>query len=99
KVVERHQLELVEAASKAIQAGSLEFIDGKLVEPAHLVTFKQHVRKLRNSPLFNLSLASKELFHSNFLAWLLEQYPNQVGPLFAGFTKTRSASCEGLKVY
>jgi PD-(D/E)XK nuclease superfamily len=99
KVVERHQLELVEAASKAIQAGSLEFIDEKLVEPAHLVTFKQHVRNLRSSTLFNLSLASTELFHSNFLAWLLEQYPNQVGPLFAGFTKTRSASCEGLKVY
>ena len=27
---------------------------------------------LKKSPLFNLSLASKELFHSNFLAWLIE---------------------------
>ena len=26
--------------------------------------------ELRKSPLFNLSLASKELFHSNFLSWL-----------------------------
>lgn len=31
--------------------------------------------KLKSSPLFNLSLASKELFHSNFLAWLAEQHP------------------------
>lgn len=28
---------------------------------------------LRDSPIFNFSLASKELFHSNFLAWLCEQ--------------------------
>ena len=25
---------------------------------------------LRNSAMYNLSLSSKELFHSNFLAWL-----------------------------
>lgn len=30
---------------------------------------------LQSSPLFNLSLSSKELFHSNFLAWLAQQYP------------------------
>jgi hypothetical protein len=29
--------------------------------------------KLDKSPLFNLSLASKELFHSNFLKWAIEQ--------------------------
>ena len=28
------------------------------------------IEKLKASPLFNLSLASKELFHSNFLYWL-----------------------------
>ena len=28
--------------------------------------------ELKRSPLFNLSLASKELFHSNFLSWLSE---------------------------
>lgn len=31
--------------------------------------------KLKASPLFNLSLASRELFHSNFLKWLWENYP------------------------
>lgn len=30
------------------------------------------VKNLRNNPVFHMSLASKELFHSNVLAWLLE---------------------------
>lgn len=30
---------------------------------------------LKESPLFNLSLASKELFHSNFIAWYAENFP------------------------
>ena len=30
------------------------------------------VEKLNNNPIFQLSLSSKELFHSNFLAWLAE---------------------------
>lgn len=34
---------------------------------------------LRQSPLFQLSLASRELFHSNFLAWLFGQRPDWVG--------------------
>ena len=28
--------------------------------------------QLQNNPIFQLSLSSKELFHSNFLAWLAE---------------------------
>lgn len=32
--------------------------------------------RLLSSPLFNLSLSSKELFHSNLLAWIGEQYPD-----------------------
>jgi len=36
---------------------------------------------LKKSPMFNFSLGSKELFHSNFFAWLAETYPKQ----FAGF--------------
>ena len=53
---------------------------------------------LRLSPLFNLSLASKELFHSNFLAWLCERYPNEVGGIFAKFLKSPPESCSGLTV-
>jgi len=37
---------------------------------------------LENSPLFNLSLGSKELFHSNFIAWLWKQYPEQLYDIF-----------------
>lgn len=33
------------------------------------------INTLLTSPLFHLSLSSKELFHSNFLAWLGELYP------------------------
>lgn len=32
---------------------------------------KEDLKKLENSPLFALSLGSKELFHSNFLYWLI----------------------------
>lgn len=31
------------------------------------------IEELKKSPLFNLSLSSKELFHSNFLAWIFEK--------------------------
>lgn len=33
---------------------------------------KTFVDNLKNNPIFQLSLSSKELFHSNFLAWLAE---------------------------
>ena len=35
------------------------------------------VEKLNNNPIFQLSLSSKELFHSNFLAWLAEDKNTQ----------------------
>jgi hypothetical protein len=38
---------------------------------------------LKKSPIFNLSLSSKELFHSNFIAWVVETYPEEMGGLFA----------------
>ncbi len=37
-----------------------------------LESLKDIRKKLKESPVFNMSLASKELFHSNFFAWLLE---------------------------
>ena len=43
------------------------------------------ITRLKNSPLYNLSLTSKELFHSNLLAWLCECYPTEMGVLFAPF--------------
>ena len=46
---------------------------------------KETIEKLKKSPLFNLSLSSKELFHSNFLYWLGNTYPLEFGSLFSGF--------------
>ncbi len=57
------------------------------------------IEKLKASPLFHLSLASKELFHSNFLAWLCEGYPQEGGSLFAGYLPTPLAAITELKVY
>ena len=33
------------------------------------------IKELKNSPIFNMSLSGKELFHSNFLAWIGIAYP------------------------
>jgi hypothetical protein len=62
-------------------------------------TLQKHVVSLDRSALFNLSLASKELFHSNFLAWLCKLYPSLVGPIFARFTQAPCPSCDELKVH
>ena len=40
-------------------------------------TVKDIVDKLRNNPVFRMSLASKELFHSNMLAWFLESWDSE----------------------
>ena len=40
-------------------------------------TVKDVVDKLRNNPVFRMSLASKELFHSNMLAWFLESWDSE----------------------
>jgi hypothetical protein len=41
-------------------------------EVSEIVDVKKVVSDLKNNPVFRMSLASKELFHSNMLAWLLE---------------------------
>jgi hypothetical protein len=35
--------------------------------------FDDAITKLKSSPVYAMSLGSKELFHSNFWAWLMEQ--------------------------
>ena len=37
---------------------------------AQLTAYKKAINYLKISPMFNLSLSSKELFHSNFLYWI-----------------------------
>ena len=46
--------------------------------------------KLNNSPLFNLSLSSKELFHSNFIDWLCNKYKDRMGILFSEYIKDKN---------
>ena len=53
-------------------------------------TIKQITESLESSPMFNLSLSSKELFHSNFIAWLITEYPNEMWKIFSKYTKLES---------
>ena len=39
--------------------------------------------KLKKSAMFNLSLASKELFHSNFLDWLISVNKDGMSEVFS----------------
>lgn len=55
------------------------------------------IRLLKGSPIFNLSLSSKELFHSNLLAWLCDTYPAYAGNLFAEFLKRRLVGIGSVK--
>jgi len=41
-------------------------------------SLKGNLNNLSKNMMFRLSLTSKELFHSNFWAWLLEEYPSAV---------------------
>lgn len=51
------------------------------------IPVEANIKALRSSPLFQLSLGSKELFHSNFLAWLFETYPQESGHALSRFLK------------
>lgn len=44
------------------------------------------IKALKSSPIFNLSLSSKELFHSNFIAWLIFEYPDEMWCIFSKYT-------------
>ncbi|OAB81416.1 PD-(D/E)XK nuclease family protein [Cochleicola gelatinilyticus] len=46
------------------------------------------ISELKKSPLFNLSLSSKELFHSNFIAWICEEYHSEFGKILADYFKS-----------
>ena len=52
---------------------------------------KAIVTELKESPLFNLSLGSKELFHSNFLYWIgnIDDYKDEFGNIFKDYLKNK----------
>lgn len=49
------------------------------------MNIEQKVNDLKNSPMFQLSLSSKELFHSNFIYWLISTYKIECSKLFSKF--------------
>lgn len=54
-----------------------------------LYIMKKIIEKLKKSLLFNLSLSSKELFHSNFLFWIAQNYPIEFGRLFTKYLREK----------
>lgn len=71
-------------------------LDYKVIETVVVPLVRRLLRKesveeaLMASPLFQLSLSSKELFHSNFLYWLGKQYPR----LFVAICKAWGCSID-----
>jgi hypothetical protein len=45
---------------------------------------------LDDEPMFHLSLQSKELFHSNFLAWICKSYPDSAVRVFSKWVPSNS---------
>ena len=53
--------------------------------------------QLRQEPLLHLSLGSKELFHSNLLGWMCQQFPAESTSVLAPWLREDS-SCATLKI-
>ena len=53
-------------------------------------------QKLEQSPMLQLSLGSKELFHSNFLYWLWKAEPDAFWKIMSGFNIIQE---DGMEVY
>ena len=58
---------------------------------------KQICEKLKSEPLLHLSLHSKELFHSNVLAWFLEENPSQARELLGQWVPSRDTTNHGVR--
>ncbi len=50
------------------------------------MNFNNEISALKRSPIFSISLSSKELFHSNFIAWMLVEYPKEMWKIFSIYT-------------
>ncbi len=53
---------------------------------------KSIIKNLKSSPLFHISLGSKELFHSDFLQWFGENYLELFGQLFIKYVREEPSS-------
>lgn len=56
-------------------------------------TFDEKAAYLENSLIYQMSLGSKELFHSNVWAWLIEQDARFIGVFFPDFDMTAYELC------
>jgi hypothetical protein len=48
------------------------------------------IQQLESSPMFQLSLSSKELFHSNLLSWLFINYKSDCSRLLRPYIRDNS---------
>ena len=56
-------------------------------EGAINMNINDRIEKLENSPIYAMSLGSKELFHSNFWAWLMRRNPYLINVFFDDLIK------------
>jgi hypothetical protein len=54
--------------------------------------FDKSISKLLVSPMFHLSLSSKELFHSNFISWLFLNYREECSKIMRTFIDDNEGS-------
>ena len=52
---------------------------------------------LISEPLLHMSLHSKELFHSNVLAWLCETYPQKAGHILGRWAPNRDSDIHSVQ--
>jgi hypothetical protein len=50
-----------------------------------MIVANNPVQYLKESPMFQLSLTSKELFHSNFICWVITNYRKECSPVFSRY--------------
>lgn len=58
---------------------------------------KATIESLKKNPLFALSESSKELYHSNMLAWLLETFPKDFSKIFGSYKEVKREKKFGRK--
>ncbi|MFY0664679.1 MAG: hypothetical protein JXQ97_08635 [Natronospirillum sp.] len=66
---------------KLTKAGKESYRD-RFKDSSELAEIYELVKIAKQSPLFNASLSSKELFHSNFIAWTIDPETGSYGQEF-----------------
>lgn len=56
------------------------------------------IEELKNSPLYTMSLGSRELYHSNFWAWLMRKNPYMINVFFENLIEVVEKGEKGFKI-